>query len=171
MTCLVPQFKCPSPFNHHHGIVYYLCSYDHLTPIITTCSVCSKIIPFLVALWSLKQNKRYPYPCWPISCPMSKCTPPVCDIAHVRSTIETFSYLSSSEHITRVVLFIAHPAGKLRGTGNLRNHCVSSQMAAVIDFDTTRVPTLEPRTTSSAVPRPLSYVGAIGPPAKVRIGL
>ena len=44
-------------------------------------------------------------------------------------------------------------------------------MTAVIDLDKTYVPTLEVRPTSSAITRPLSYVGAIVPPAKVRVGL
>lgn len=39
-------------------------------------------------------------------------------------------------------------------------------MTAVIDLSETCVPTLEARATSSAVTKPLSYVGAIGPPEK-----
>lgn len=62
-------------------------------------------------------------------------------------------------------------AVKPRGPVNVRNQCVSSQMTAVIELDKTYVPTLDARTNSSAVTRPLSYVGAIGPPSKVRVGL
>ena len=58
-----------------------------------------------------------------------------------------------------------------RGPVNFRKQCITSQMTAVIDLDKTYVPTLEARPTSSAVTRPLSYVGAIGPPAKVGVSL
>ncbi|XP_020244309.1 RNA polymerase sigma factor sigB isoform X2 [Asparagus officinalis] len=55
---------------------------------------------------------------------------------------------------------------KPRGPVYVRNQCVSSLMTAVIELDKTYVPTLDAHTNSSAVTRPLSYVGAIGPPSK-----
>lgn len=67
-----------------------------------------------------------------------------------------------------VVLLLPYFAVKSRGPVNFNNQCISSRMMAVIELDKTCGPTLEAHTTSSAVTRPLSYVGAIGPPSKVR---
>ncbi|XP_058085187.1 RNA polymerase sigma factor sigB isoform X2 [Magnolia sinica] len=44
--------------------------------------------------------------------------------------------------------------------------CVSSSTTAVIGVDNLRLPSLEDQSTSSAAVRPLTYLGAIGPPAK-----
>jgi len=53
-------------------------------------------------------------------------------------------------------------AAKNRCPVSFRIQCISAQMTAVIDFEKTQIPTLDAYFTSR-------FVGAIGPPTKVRV--
>ena len=59
-------------------------------------------------------------------------------------------------------------AAKARDSVCFRSQCVSTQTAAVIDIQ--RIPSLEARSNSLDATRPLTYVGSVGPPMKVRVG-
>ncbi|KAG1362600.1 putative RNA polymerase sigma factor sigB [Cocos nucifera] len=56
---------------------------------------------------------------------------------------------------------------KARDSVCFRSQCVSTPTPAVIDFE--HILSLEAHSTSSAATRPLTYVGAIGPPMKANI--
>lgn len=49
----------------------------------------------------------------------------------------------------------------------VRKNCILSSMTAVVDVDKLQIPSLETHSTSLTAVRPLTYVGAIGPPPKV----
>ncbi|XP_068650395.1 RNA polymerase sigma factor sigB-like [Aristolochia californica] len=59
------------------------------------------------------------------------------------------------------------PNSKPREVLFLRVQCLSSSTAAVLDSEKLYIPSLEAYSTSVAAVRPLTYVGSIGPPAKI----
>ena len=50
----------------------------------------------------------------------------------------------------------------------VRKNCILSSMTAVVDVDKLQIPSLETHSTSLTAVKPLTYVGSIGPPPKVR---
>eukprot|EP00262_Sarcandra_glabra_P022268 TRINITY_DN9827_c0_g1_i2.p1 TRINITY_DN9827_c0_g1~~TRINITY_DN9827_c0_g1_i2.p1 ORF type:complete len:570 (-),score=109.37 TRINITY_DN9827_c0_g1_i2:161-1870(-) len=59
---------------------------------------------------------------------------------------------------------------KTRDPVCFRGQCISSTTIAVVDMEKLRIPSLEAHSASVATVRPLTYVGAIGPPAKANFG-
>ncbi|KAJ0970969.1 hypothetical protein J5N97_018928 [Dioscorea zingiberensis] len=78
--------------------------------------------------------------------PQVKC-PPAPD-GHLRLCHHSLHLVKSRDHIS------------------IRKNCVLSSMTAVVDVEKLQIPSLETHSTSLAAVRPLTYVGAIGPPPK-----
>ncbi|XP_077234760.1 RNApolymerase sigma subunit 2 [Tasmannia lanceolata] len=57
---------------------------------------------------------------------------------------------------------------KIREPVCFRGHCVSLSTTVVVDVEKLQIPSLEAHSSSVAAVRPLTYIGAIGPPAKTK---
>lgn len=68
---------------------------------------------------------------------------------------------------TRYLFGFCIHAVKLKDHVCVRKNCILSSMTAVVDVDKLQIPSLDTHSSSLTAVRPLTYVGAIGPPPKV----